>query len=139
MTDSQLSQTVIDHTRDISALYEQTKSLGKRIDENDTVTKGIHELARQIATIAVEIKSLARSFDSSIERVESGQKSPGERIGNIERTLISMERHEKELEKHTQRIEAIEKEPAGKWKTLVAQITALIVAALVGLVVSRMW
>ncbi len=47
-------------------------------------------------------------MDNSIERIEAGLRGQGERIG------------------------ALEKEPAQKWKSLVSQIIGLIVAALAG-------
>ena len=112
MTLDQLTEQTLKHNSEIAALKESAKSAHKRIDENDQITAGIHKLAANVETLALQVKLLTDKMDTSIERIESGLKSQGERIG------------------------ALEKEPATKWKALVAQITSLIIAAIVGGVIA---
>jgi uncharacterized membrane protein YjjP (DUF1212 family) len=131
-TAEQLSAIAIEHTKEIARLWESAKSAHKRIDENDQITAGIHELAKNVATMATEIKLLTDRMDKSIERIEQGQKTQGERIGNIERVLLAIDRDEKTLEQHETRLDAIEKEPATAWKNLKWVIVVAIATAIVG-------
>ena len=108
-----VAKQVIENAKAIAAVAESAKSAHKRIDDNDRITEGIHKLASNVEALAVQVKMLTERMDSSIERIEAGLKSQGERIG------------------------ALEKEPAHKWKTLVAQVTALIVAAVIGVVITK--
>jgi hypothetical protein len=103
----------IQNTSDIAALRESLKSAHKRIDENDRMTEGIHKLAANVEALALQVKMLTGKMDESINRIEAGLKSQGERIG------------------------AIENEPAHKWKTLVAQVTGLVVAAVIGVIIAK--
>ncbi len=106
-------EQIIQNSKDIAALRENLKSAHKRIDENDSVTKGIHELSTSIAAIAVELRALVTRYDTSFERIEAGQKSQGERIG------------------------ALEKKPAMRWEALVTQLIGLLVAAVAGGMLSK--
>jgi len=108
MTGDQLTQQIMAQSKDIAALRERVKSAHKRIDENDRITTGIHKLASNVEALALQVKLLTERMDSSINRMEKSIKSQDERIG------------------------AIEKEPATKWKELVRQMIALAVAALAG-------
>lgn len=112
MTEEQRTALLLKHNEEIAAVRESSKSAHKRIDENDRITEGIHKLASNVETLALQVKLLTDKMDTNIERIESGLKSQGERIG------------------------AIEKEPANKWKTLVAQVTALVIAAVVGAIIA---
>lgn len=113
MTQEQITDKVIQNSNDISALKENIKSAHKRIDENDKITEGIHKLASNIESLALQVKLLTERMDSSIERIESGLKGQGERIG------------------------ALEKEPASKWKDLGKQVISLIVAAVFGIIAAK--
>jgi len=108
MTEDQLTQQIMAQSKDIAALRESTKSAHKRIDENDRIITGIHKLASNVEALALQVKLLTGRVDSSVERMEKSIKSQGERIG------------------------AIEKEPAAKWRELVRQMITITVAALAG-------
>lgn len=113
MTLEQLTEQTLKHAGEIAAVHESAKSAHKRIDENDRITDGIHKLASNVEALALQVKLLADSMETSIMRLESGLKSQGERIS------------------------AIEKEPAAKWKTLVAQVLSIGVAAVIGGLIAK--
>ncbi len=113
MTLEQISERTIKQGSEIAALKESTKSAHKRLDDNDRVIESIHKLAANVETLALQVKMLTEKMDNSITRIESGMNSQGERIT------------------------CLEKEPATKWKSLVAQITTIVVAALVGGVIAK--
>lgn len=113
MEGQQLSNRVLQNARDISAIRESTKSAHKRIDENDRITDGIHKLASNVEALALQVKMLTESLENSVSRLEAGQKAQGERIG------------------------ALEREPATKWKDLVKQVIGLIVAAVAGVIIAK--
>lgn len=146
MTEQQLTEFAMDTTKNIAALWESTKSAHHRLNENDRITAGIHELAKNVAMIAAEIKGLAVRLNESVERIERGQRAQGERIGAVEKAITTaarldenFERIEQEQKEQGERIDEIEKKPAKKWETLVAQITALIVAGVVGAIISTLF
>lgn len=112
MTTDQISTEMMRQAGEIRALWESAKSAHRRIDENDRVTEGIHRLAVNMEVMAEQLRALAERIDAAIERVEASQRSQGERIG------------------------ALEKEPAQKWKSFVKQVFNLIVAAIVGGIVA---
>lgn len=113
MTQEQLTNKVIQNSNDISALRENVKSAHKRIDENDRITEGIHKLASNVESLALQVKLLTERFDSSLERLEQGQRNQGERIG------------------------ALEKEPGAKWKDVTKQIITLVVAAVFSVIAAK--
>ena len=87
MNEENVSSTLLQYAKDITALQESAKSAHKRIDKTDKLTEAVHELARSNAAIASEVRSLAEKFDKAIERIEQGQRSQGERLGLLEREL----------------------------------------------------
>ena len=137
-TPEQVSKILLEHTGEIAALRADAKLAHKRIDETDRITASIHELAKNVATMAARVESLTERLDRSVDRIEQGQQSQGKRIGNIEKTVSQIERNEKELMRQAAKIEAIEREPANKWKALVGQVTALVVAAAIGALLAKL-
>lgn len=133
----QLAAIAIEHAKEISALRESSKSAHKRIDENDRLTEGIHELAQNVAAMSMEIKMLAERVDKSVEQMEQGLQSQGRRIGDVEKAVAAAEHIEQTLKKHENRIAEIEKEPATKWKNLVWLVIAGIATAIVGAVIGK--
>lgn len=136
----------MDTTKNIAALWESTKSAHKRLDENDKVTKGIHQLSASIAGMTAEMKGIAERMDesnermsASVEKINEGQRAQAERIGAVEKTLITLSGLSEGMKKLGEKVEVIEKEPATKWKTLVAQITTLIVAAAIGAILTKIF
>jgi len=125
------------HSREITALQESTKSAHHRISETAAMTESIKELAKSVTEVAAEIKHLTRRMDTSIERIESGQKTQGERIGNIEKVVLSIERNEKYIEELKIKVDAIEKVPAHKWDKFTWLIIAGVATAIVAFVMSR--
>jgi hypothetical protein len=106
LTAEQVTEKVIEHTGEISALWESAKSAHKRIDENDRITEGIHKLTTNVETLALQVKHLAEKVEQTVNRLELGLKSQGERIG------------------------ALEKEPGRKWKVLWERIGLAVAGAL---------
>ena len=135
-TNEQMAKMTHENSKEIAALRESTKSAHKRLNENDAMTAGIHDLAKSVAQMATEIRLLTERMDASIERIEQGQKAQGERIGSIEKMVSSLDRNERKLADHEKRLDEIEKEPATKWKNftwlIIAGITTAVVAFLVG-------
>jgi uncharacterized protein YlxW (UPF0749 family) len=89
-------------------LSEKTDSAHKRITENDRITDGIYKIASNVETLALQVKHLTEKLDNSVSSIENSLKNQGERIG------------------------ALEKEPASKWKNfmwlIIAGITTSVVA-----------
>ena len=129
---------VIKHGQEIAALYESTKSADRRLNENERITAGIHELAKNIASMAAEIQLLTKRVDKSIERIEQGLRLQGERIGGIEKSIHRSERNEKELMKHAAKLEAFEREPAEMWEKFKWLIVTGITTAIMGFVMARL-
>jgi chromosome segregation ATPase len=132
MENAEMTRQIMKNASDIAAVWESSKSAHKRLNENDRITAGIHELAKSVATIATEIKGLTAKLDESVERIENGQRAQGERLGRVEHAIAAFEQNAKDIEDHEKRLNSIEKEPGQKWKDLVKQVIALIVAAAVG-------
>ena len=132
MTSQQLTQQILAQSKDIAALWQSTKSAHKRIDENDRIIKGIHKLASNIEALTLQVKLLTERMDSSIDRMEKSIKSQGERIGSVEMLCRTAERNEQSIAGLASKVEALEREPAAKWKYLVRQLVTLTAAALVG-------
>ncbi len=109
----QVEQTAIDNAKQIAALWESVKSAHHRINENDKITAGIHELATSIATIAAEIKALTAKLDESTDRIESGQRA-------------------ETIKDHEDRLDAIEKAPAAKWDKFIWLVFTAVVGAILG-------
>lgn len=81
----QLGQ-VMQNAKDIAELKAEVTAAHKRIDENDRLTNGIHQLSENIATMALEIKLLTEKFDNSVERMERNINEQAERISVIEKS-----------------------------------------------------
>ena len=106
MDNEQWAQIAMQNATDIAQLKADVASAHRRIDENDRLTEGIHQLAENVATMSVEVKMLTEKVDTSIEEIKNGLKAQGERISSIE------------------------KEPAKKWDKLIWLIIGGVVAAL---------
>ena len=132
MTQEQLTGQIMTHSKDIAALWETSKSAHRRINESDEIAKGIHKLAANMEALALQVKLLTERMDSTIERMESSLKSQGERIGKVESFGRLAETQEKSITSLAKKIEAIEREPADKWRSLVKQLITLTTAALAG-------
>lgn len=110
---TQLSQMVMQNTKDIAQLQSDVNSANRRIDENDRLTQGIHQLAENVAAMSVEVKLLTGKVDTSIDEIKSNLKEHGERIN------------------------AIEKEPAQKWNKLSWLVISGVVTAILGFVIGK--
>ncbi len=106
----QLAQMTISNAKDIAELKAEIASAHKRIDENDRLTNGIHQLAENVAAMSVQIKMLTEKFDRSIERIEKG------------------------LDEHGKRIDVIEKAPSKKWDKFVWLLIGAAVSAVAGVI-----
>ncbi len=49
--------TILQNAKDISEIKAEITSINRRIDENDRLTNGIHQLAENVATMSVEINT----------------------------------------------------------------------------------
>lgn len=132
MSDRYITERLMSHSKDIAALWENTKSAHKRLDENDKIASGIHKLAANVESMALQVKLLTERMDRTIERMESSLRSHGERIGGIESGYRTVERNEQSIVRLSAKIEALEREPATRWKDLVKQLLTLVTAAMVG-------
>ena len=137
MSNEEIAKLVLQHSREITALQESAKSAHHRISENAEIAAGINDLAKSITEMTAEIKHLTKRVDTSIEKIEAGQKAQGERIGNIERAVLSVERHEKYIEEHRKKLDAIEKAPAHKWDKFMWLIFAGVAGAIIAFVMSQ--
>ena len=113
MTQEQIISKVMDHTQELAAVKESLKSAHKRIDDNDNITSGIHKLAANVETLALQVKLLTESVETSISKVELGLKNQGERIGSLE------------------------SKSGKRWEALITQVISLAVAALIGGAISK--
>ncbi len=113
MTPEQITERMLALTEELAAVKESTKSAHKRIDENDRITEGIHEIASSVQALAVQVKLLADKMDENVDSLKGSIKSQGERIGKLEQ------------------------EPADRWKSLVSQVIGLVVAAVAGVVLAK--
>ena len=137
MSNEQIAELVLQHSREITALQESTKSAHHRIKENAEIAAGINDLARSITEMTAELKHLTKRMDTSIEKIEAGQKAQDERIGNIEKAILSIDRNEKYIEEHKKRLDAIEKAPGHKWDKFVWIIIGGVAAAVVTFIMSQ--
>lgn len=139
MDEAKIMESIMKNAKDIAALQESSKSAHKRIDENDRVTNGIYDLSNNVAGMTVEVKAIGermeesnRRTNASIELISAGQKSQGERIGKLENAFISLADLPKSIDKLSAKVDAMEKEPAAKWKNLVSQLISIVVASVFG-------
>ena len=84
------------------------ETLSARLNSNDMLTRTIHELASDIKVLTQQVKA------------------QGERMEQIAKG------YETKLKEHNERIGALEREPAHKWKSLVSQVITIITAVLIG-------
>ena len=133
MNPDQMSNTILEHTKEISALKESGKSAHHRIDRMDKLTEAVHSLAQSNTAIATEVKMLATKFDKTIERIEAGQKSQSARLGTIERDITQIQRNEKEITDLSDKLDGVRMAPGEKWKYLVYALIGGIVAGGLGI------
>ena len=132
MNNEQIQKLLLDHTRDISALQESGKSAHKRIGEMSQLTTAVHELAKSNAAVAMEVKSLATKLDKTIERIERGQQTQGERIGRMEASIQQIERNEREISSLADKLDIVRMEPGEKWKTLITHLVGYLMVGILG-------
>jgi hypothetical protein len=84
------------------------ESLSARLNSNDTLIKTIYELTSDIKVLTQQVKAQGDRMEQIALHYENKLEEQGERIG------------------------ALEKEPAHKWKLLISQLTAIIAAGLIG-------
>ena len=77
------------------------------------LTAGIYENTSSVRELSTRIGALSDKVEDSIKELKAGQRSQGERIG------------------------ALEAKPAKRWEAVVGQIIGLVVAAVVGGMVSQ--
>lgn len=100
----------------ISELIETTsrsKSNSHRIDELENIVKENNSLAINVRELTIEIKHMREDY----------QKSETE--------------HDKEVEKISSRLEAVENKPVKRYETVVTSIITCIVSTVVGLILGK--
>jgi len=133
MQPDNIQSTLFDHTREIAALWEKTKSAHRRINHVDQLTASVHELAKSNTVIAAEVKLLAEKFEKSIDNIQQAQKRQGERIGALEPTARSVAQCERTLADLSVKLDTLRMAPAENWKTLLRQVLAALAALALGL------
>ena len=90
-------------------------------------------------------------YEERIGRIDDENNRQNKRLDNLEKVVdkitdltssiremtISLGSMQKELEKQGQRLEAIEDEPAEKWRTLTKTVLTVIVSAVIGYLLAR--
>ena len=99
----------------LARLEESLKSAHKRIDRIEDVSKHIQKLSVNVETMATQIK------DQNVQMKEQNER--------MEKVINALEA----------RIGILEKEPADRWKTLVAQIITILAAMFAGMLFSRLF
>ena len=133
-TSEQTTDMLNRHTADIAALKESTKSAHHRIDGFEKIVASIDKLAQNVATMAAKVELLAETTEKNIGRLESAQKSQGERFGEsiraIELSVQQVQRNEVAIEKQAEELKTLMLRPAKKWESLVGYFLAGGVGAL---------
>jgi predicted nuclease with TOPRIM domain len=120
----QISKMAIEHSGEIAALKQRITTSEERIKENAALLTGIHQLAANVESLTSEVKRLG-------DKLDSGLREQGKRIGELETTTIRLSNMENMVNSVYSRVNIIEKEPAEKWKKFVWLIVAGIATALV--------
>lgn len=90
-------------------------------------------------------------YEERIGRIDDENIRQNKRLENLEKVVdkitdltssiremtVSIGSMQKELEKQGQRLEAIEEEPADKWRTLTKTVLTVIVSAVIGYLLAR--
>lgn len=111
MDNEQLTREVMTMRQDMAGLTEQVKAAFKRIDEQKKLTETVHELA-------ASIKVLTERMEQAARRTEQADK---------EQARLRTD------------VDALRLKPAGRWEHLVGQAITLIVAAVLGGVISKVF
>jgi predicted nuclease with TOPRIM domain len=119
-----MSKMLIEHNSKIAALEQRADAAEERIRENAALLMGIHQLAANVESLTSEVKRLG-------DKLDSGLREQGKRIGELETTMIRLSNMENKVDSVYSRVNVIEKEPAEKWKKFVWLIVAGIATTLV--------
>jgi len=131
-----IENIVNEHSKKIAIL--ETKQ-----NDYERIATGLHELSKSMAAMTIEIKlssenhskTLEAAIDStskSIERLISGQKGLGERVGDVEKSLLRISRNEEDIKDISDKLDTIRIEPGNNWKQLVGLIVGGLVAGGLG-------
>lgn len=82
MEDVELVRTLTDHDNEI-------KSLKRRMNNVEEVTKEIRGMALSIERMAIEAKNTGDKVDSMAAKVEALEKKPGEKAEKLKDSLIT--------------------------------------------------
>lgn len=137
MTKEQAVKLIIDHNGKIKVLNERVESVRMLHLENNSIAKGVRELAEKVAVMATEMKAFTRSTEANVDRLVAGQKIHGERLGEIEKEVVEIARNKIEMAALTAKVDTLINEPAEKWKGFVKHVTELLAAAVVGGLLSK--
>ena len=136
-TPEQFAEMAQKHSREIATLQESLKSAHHRLSENNKIAESVNALANSVTEMTAELRHLTKRMDTSIEKIEAGQKAQGVRIGEIEKAVLTITRNEKDIEGHEKRLDIIEKASAHKWDKLTWLILSGVAAAIVAYLMSQ--
>jgi len=98
---------------EVTEIGTNVKYIQKKVDENSAIADSIHSLSSTVQALASTIDQISSQTKNDIANCRDGIKRMG------------------------QRIEDLEKEPGRKWKAMTAQITGLLIAAIIGAMAAR--
>jgi len=104
-------------SKDVKYIQERVDDQAETIRSIASLTGTVEKMSAAMELVTTQFNASVSSLREHIERVEAKLSESAKRAG--------------------QRLEALEKEPAGKWRAMTAQLISLIVAAVAGYFISR--
>jgi hypothetical protein len=132
----------------IEHLTAQLEGTIKRLDKNDILTDGIHDLAKQVGLVATKLEIFAEKQSTDAEAIKAGIQLQNEdtrrgferqgvRMGAIEKELEHYKSLEETVKNNTKELALIKNEPATFWKNLKWLAVVGVVSAIIGAVMGR--
>jgi methyl-accepting chemotaxis protein len=110
--------------RDIEDLKKSDDRLEKRMEKMEEINEAVWKISSNVETIAQQTKEMNVRFSEHIQRIYSKIEKQGEK-------------NSQDLEALKKRVMDIEQKPAKKWETVSMQVITILVAAVVGFIVSQ--
>jgi ElaB/YqjD/DUF883 family membrane-anchored ribosome-binding protein len=101
-----------------------SEKLEKRMDKKEEINEAVWKISSNVEMMTQQLKETNVRFNDHIQRLYEKIEKQGEANASA-------------IQELSKRIDEIEKKPAKRWDAFVAQITAIIVAAVVGFVVAN--
>ena len=132
MNSAQISNLVLEHTKEIEALKGSMKTAFNRLDNFDKVADSVHELAKNVAAMTSEVRQSNMKAAEDLSDIKQGQRRQSERLGQIEKDITQIQRNEKEISDLADKLDAVRIEPGEKWKYLVFALIGGLAAGILG-------